>query len=353
MARTGILYSHLVKAAEKVVAEGKNPTVDSVREALGGTGSKSTIAPLLKRWKAEHQEQLMEADVGVPAQLLLAVKGVYEKLQADVRQQLELAGAAQALALEAAAQRVAQSEAQYGELSRTSLALAADLSQTKDEFAQLRAEHQTRAVAQATLESDNAGLRERLGDRGAEVGALNQQLTQARKQFEHYQEASAAQRTDERHAAEQRAARLEQDLAGAQQRLLHQQACIAQQEARMEQLRADCSRWQTAADAAATELAALRPQRDQLAYQYKEVVASSFALSARLETAERVAGEARVAHATGNMQVALLGERLELAEAREKEQQQEYLALIRENASLQAESARQAGAQAATAPAKK
>ncbi|WP_317205578.1 DNA-binding protein [Janthinobacterium sp.] len=353
MARTGILYSHLVKAAEKVVSEGKNPTVDSVREALGGTGSKSTIAPLLKRWKAEHQEQLVEADVGMPAELLLAVKGVYEKLQADVRQQLELAGAAQALALEAAARRVEQSETEYRELSRTSVALAADLSQTKDEFAQLRAEHQARAVALAALESDNVGLRERLADRGAEVGALNQQLTQARKQFEHFQEASAAQRTDERQAAEQRAARLERDLAAAQQSLLHQQACIAQQEMQLSQLRADASRWQTAADAAATELAAMRPERDQLVYQYKEVVTSSFALGGKLETAERVAGEARIAHATSNMQVALLRERLELAEVREEERERERRALILENALLQVKSSPQAGPADAGAPAKK
>lgn len=42
MARAGILYSHVVKATAKLVDEGKNLTVDSVREALGGTGSKST-----------------------------------------------------------------------------------------------------------------------------------------------------------------------------------------------------------------------------------------------------------------------------------------------------------------------
>ncbi|MDL2355123.1 MAG: DNA-binding protein [Pseudomonadota bacterium] len=38
----------------------KNPTVDNVREALGGTRSKSTIAPMLKRWKSEHQETIAE-----------------------------------------------------------------------------------------------------------------------------------------------------------------------------------------------------------------------------------------------------------------------------------------------------
>ncbi|WP_169728165.1 DNA-binding protein, partial [Massilia alkalitolerans] len=52
MARAGILYSHVAKAAAQLTAAGKNATVDTVREALGGTGSKSTIAPMLKQWKA-------------------------------------------------------------------------------------------------------------------------------------------------------------------------------------------------------------------------------------------------------------------------------------------------------------
>jgi len=75
MARPGILYSDVAKAAAKLVEGGMNPTVDSVREALGGTGSKSTIAPLLKRWKAEHQGEIAQAEAGLPPSLLAAVKG--------------------------------------------------------------------------------------------------------------------------------------------------------------------------------------------------------------------------------------------------------------------------------------
>lgn len=86
MGRAGILFSHVAKAAAKLVEEGKNPTVDNVREALGGTGSKSTIAPMLKCWKAEHIDDMVEAELGVPAELLHAIKGVYDKLQADVQQ---------------------------------------------------------------------------------------------------------------------------------------------------------------------------------------------------------------------------------------------------------------------------
>ena len=55
MARVGILYSHVATADAQLAAAGKHPTVDSVREALDRTGSKSTIAPPLKQWKAQHQ----------------------------------------------------------------------------------------------------------------------------------------------------------------------------------------------------------------------------------------------------------------------------------------------------------
>ena len=38
MGRAGIHYSHVAKVAAQLAADGKNPTVDSVREALGSTG---------------------------------------------------------------------------------------------------------------------------------------------------------------------------------------------------------------------------------------------------------------------------------------------------------------------------
>ena len=38
MARAGILYSQVAKAASQLAAAGKAPTIDMVREALGDTG---------------------------------------------------------------------------------------------------------------------------------------------------------------------------------------------------------------------------------------------------------------------------------------------------------------------------
>ena len=46
MARSGVLYVHVAQAAARLVAAGHSPTIDRIRADLGGTGSKSTIAPL-------------------------------------------------------------------------------------------------------------------------------------------------------------------------------------------------------------------------------------------------------------------------------------------------------------------
>ncbi|PMV96507.1 MULTISPECIES: DNA-binding protein [unclassified Pseudomonas] len=89
MARSGVLYVHVAQAAAQLVAAGHNPTIDGIRAALGGTGSKSTIAPLLKRWKAAHPGTLAQAELGLPAELVLAVKGVYEKVQVEAALQLQ------------------------------------------------------------------------------------------------------------------------------------------------------------------------------------------------------------------------------------------------------------------------
>jgi hypothetical protein len=54
MARSGILYSDVAKAASQLTELGHPVTVDNVRKMLGDTGSKSTIAPYLRQWRENH-----------------------------------------------------------------------------------------------------------------------------------------------------------------------------------------------------------------------------------------------------------------------------------------------------------
>lgn len=244
MARAGITYSEVARAAARLSADGKNPTVDTVREALGGTGSKSTIAPMLKRWKAEHQEQVLAHDTGLPADLLQAVKGLYEHLQQEANLKVQTIQATMATA-----------QREFAERLKTATEATAVLVQERDALQSLltqergRSEHLTEAnhvlqVARTKAEMEASGLTQRLTDRQNEVENLHRQLEQARTQFEHYQEATATQRADERREAEQRYGRLEQELTETRRSLSAQQQALVQYETRVEQLGHDNARLQ-------------------------------------------------------------------------------------------------------------
>mgnify|MGYP000409455690 CR=1 FL=1 len=87
MARAGVNYIHIAKAAEAIKESGLEPTVDRVREQLG-TGSKSTIAPLLKQWKAQNEAS---GDVsGLPSDLVEVVKSLYDRVQQEAESKIEV-----------------------------------------------------------------------------------------------------------------------------------------------------------------------------------------------------------------------------------------------------------------------
>jgi len=213
MARAGIVYSHVAKAAAQLTAAGKNATVDTVREALGGTGSKSTIAPMLKQWKAQHEGEVAAAGAGVPADLLEAIKGVYDRVQVGAQVQVEQLRIEHQLAAHKVAQAAEALREEVRQLGIEREALKAELHSVMAAFAREQAARHQDAVAIAALESEKTGQAQRLADRTAEVRELADQLAQARRQFEHFQEASAAQRQDDKHAYETRIARAEQEAA--------------------------------------------------------------------------------------------------------------------------------------------
>lgn len=337
MARTGILYSDVMKAAQIVAADGRNPTVDSVREALGSTGSKSTIAPLLKRWKEEFQGAgAVKTEAGLPAELMEAMRGVYDKQQRDVAQQLETGMQQNRAELDAALERLKKTETERLKLTEVRAALTQELRATQHALAQLKEEHHFRAVTLATLHSDNAGLTQRLADRGEEIASLNRQLAQVRAQFDHYQEASATQRGEERAQSQQRENRLEQENAQLQQRLQGQQATLMQQDMRLAQLQAEQARLATEAAADRETLAAVRPERDQFEFQYLQAAASADALLAKLDTALQALNDAKVALAAQDRQLDMLGENMQAAQQKADSLAQERDGLLRDNAGMAA-----------------
>lgn len=334
MARAGILYSDVARAAAKLVEDGKNPTVDSVRDALGGTGSKSTIAPLLKRWKTEHQEQVIQAEAGLPPSLLAAVKGLHQHMQAEFAQQLEEATRRHAETLQAAAEREQKLHTEHQATLGANAALAADLARAREALAQLQTSHHAQSLALATVRAENAGLQQRLADRAAEVATLDHQLTQARAQFEHYQDATAAQRTEERQGYEQRIVRLEQELAGASRHVTAQQSMLGQQEARIAHLTTDQANLQQALRTAQEALTAERSVRERLADRLEDVITTKEGLAAQLAIAQQQCTEIRMELAAKERESGMLADQARRAEERVDQLSQENHAWLQERATL-------------------
>ncbi len=67
------------KPVTELQGKQKNPTVDNIRENLG-TGSKSTIARLLREWKAKNGLQ-NDDDGSISSELLSIVKVLWDRLQ--------------------------------------------------------------------------------------------------------------------------------------------------------------------------------------------------------------------------------------------------------------------------------
>ena len=337
MARAGILYSDVAKAASQLTDSGKSPTVDTVRDAMGNTGSKSTIAPMLKRWKSEHQETVAATDSGIPTSLLVAVKSLYEHLQGETQQKIDQAQLRHQIELQEVHKHEEQLRDEKALQTQENTAIAAELKATQQTLAKLQKELQILNVSLATRESDVSGLQLRLMDRAAEVVTLNQQLTLARTQFDHYQEASASQRTEERHAYEQRIARTELVLTGTHQRLLEQQSTITHQETQISNLSLGNARLLESSLTTLDELSSMRSERDQLSFQQKNILSSNQTLVAKLELSECALTKARMALAVQEAQSAQLMERLNQSDSKLEKLDQERVILIRDRAELQAQ----------------
>jgi chromosome segregation ATPase len=333
MARAGISYTNVADAADRLAGDGKNPTVDGVRELLG-TGSKSTIAPLLKRWKTEHRKDTAHAELGLPEPLVQALKGVYDQVQAEAARQRDAAidaNTAELAEAQAARDRLQQ---QHDTLRERHDAQAQDLAAATARIEELEALAHRQDVELARVRSDNEGLAQRLADRADEIKSLTQQLAHAREQFEHYQAATARQRAEERQAAEQRHNRLEQELEAARQQLLTQQAAAKEAEAEVKRLSADHERLQRELQTVQETLAQARSARDQTQFELAELKQRYQALESQHTGLQSGLADARTALAVAEKERTLANESATRLEAQLAEASQENARLQQENAVL-------------------
>lgn len=195
MARAGVTYHDVAKAAATIKTQGQEPTVDRVREHLG-TGSKSTIAPLLKRWRSENGDV---ADLGgLPNDLVEALKSLHERTQHIADDRVEQAKQAFKTAkdelesdLAKAHNTIAQFTARQQDLERQAARLNEETNRQRKSLEEAQAN-----LAKTEAQRDDAIIR--VAEIKVTVNELKQENRDIRDHFEHYQQRTADERQQER-----------------------------------------------------------------------------------------------------------------------------------------------------------
>jgi chromosome segregation ATPase len=200
MARTGVTYDDVAKAADTLQEAGIEPTVDRVRERLG-TGSKSTLAPLLKRWK--EQRDVAVAGQGLPAGLLQSVKALYDQVQHSATVQIEVMRQEFTNAEAVISQQLMQVNDELTTLQQQHQILDQEYTALKQAHAQLLEAYKEQQTIAAARTSELAEVRIQLKDAQTSFKETKQELRRVRDNAEHYQQAVAEERRLEREQVQQ------------------------------------------------------------------------------------------------------------------------------------------------------
>ena len=201
-------------AADRLAAEGQQPTLAAVRSALGG-GSFTTISEAMKVWKAAQQSviaPIREAAPAAVAERMAEVAGeVWSIAQGMANDRL----ASEREALDAARQEMEQAQAEAAELADQ---LASDLDTAK---AVIEQQAQAAALQAGEIErqaADAARLNSALSVATTAASTAEASLAEVRTRVDQLSHMNDAERA-ERIAAEKRAGEAERQVAVLESRL--------------------------------------------------------------------------------------------------------------------------------------
>jgi chromosome segregation ATPase len=265
MARSGIYKSEVVRARNKLLASGVNPSIDAIRAELG-TGSKTTIHRYLKEIEEEEG-----GATGTKVAVSEAIQDLAGRLAARLNEEAD-ARSSEALAVSAAS--LAWTQKENTTLKAEVQAVSSQLDQVQRSVVAEKADHtKTReALSSKTLEATQLnqrvmGLQERLEAEERHRQSLEEKHQHAREALEHFRTSAKEQREQEQRQHDQQVQYLQSELrkvtdslTGKQQELMRaQQECV--------RLIGDLSRVQAELHQAQEELRKLRPLKDALAFE--------------------------------------------------------------------------------------
>lgn len=186
MPRTGVTYFDISKAAETILERGDTPTVDKVRSQLG-TGSKSTIAPLLKRWRTDSGV-ITEPQSGLPSDLLEAVKSLFDRVHSDADKQIKSIEQGFDSRQSKYETLLAEANKKIKQLSEDKTNLLQETEQLKTENTNYRLEIESLLLKLTKSEIKLEDTSTQLGELKTTIKELKQENRDVRDHLHHYQQ---------------------------------------------------------------------------------------------------------------------------------------------------------------------
>lgn len=223
MARPGVTYFDVSNAANQLIAAGKAPTIETVRQLLG-TGSNSTLGTHLRTWKAkqEHSQHIATKE-NLPEELVAALKGVWDRVMDQSEEKIQ--------SIEQEAQQdLAKLNQEIESLRKDNTHWQQQYQQTKQERDGLISENS--AIEQllnnakieiSVLTEKQASAELQNKEKQVRINELHQQNQQIQANLEHYRAASLDQRLNEQQRYEQQQKQLEQTIQHISQELAQTQ----------------------------------------------------------------------------------------------------------------------------------
>lgn len=195
MARAGINYVDVANAAKQVQLNGAEPTVDRVRSELG-TGSKSTIAPLLKRWKESAGN--VQAVEGIPKALADSVQALYQQAVTAAQASFEEERASLTAQLEETRTQLRTCQSDLSAVKSDCAALASERDKLNSKLEHEQGENAALNADAIKLETQLGAKDEKLAENQIAIEDLKAENKAIREHFEHFQAHISEERQSER-----------------------------------------------------------------------------------------------------------------------------------------------------------
>jgi DNA repair exonuclease SbcCD ATPase subunit len=232
MARIGVQFLDIEKAALELQGNGKIPTVDSIREILG-TGSKSTIAQHLRAWRTKQTD----TEGHLPHELMALVTGLWKRLHDQADQRI-------IEAQETFIQQIQESKQALTQLYQELTHLKKQLHQSEEMYANERLskedlEKQLRGFSQehAKLNERHQAAIQHLEISKTENSRLHQLAANIQANLEHYQQTMQQRHIEQTLATEKQQTIYAYEMTQLKHQLTQQQDLIKP----LEQELAQCS----------------------------------------------------------------------------------------------------------------